>query len=79
VAALKPGVWQGPRTSVFGPDLVRVTETVPSETPPFETSRDRVAQVWTDEARALAPEARYQAPRGLSSVIRPDGQPMGAR
>jgi hypothetical protein len=67
LAALEPGVWEGPVPSALGAHLVRITAQEPARTPPFEAVRDRVERDWRAgraeamrEAFAAALLARYR-------------------
>lgn len=57
LAALEPGVWEGPTPSALGLHLVRITAHEPAQAPPFEAVRDRVES----DLRASRAEAQREA------------------
>ncbi len=71
VAALEPGVWDGPVASAFGLHAVRLQAFEPAELPPLETIRGMVIRDWRAARRAALAEARFEALAARYVVIRP--------
>jgi len=72
LAGLEPGVWSAPLRSAYGVHLVRLTERVKSQVPPFEDVQRQVAIDWQRERGAEATEELIKKLQDQYQVLTPD-------